>query len=209
MPESSHIRRIAEHLISIDAPNPFAANTLADYCRTIPGITESVAGMDGITLQFDPLATSAPVLIEQLRELNIRRFGSSAQSTTELTLNVQFGADAGPDLEQVARATGLQCEQIIDQLCHASLTVAMIGFTPGFAYCTGLPESLHTKRLSAPRPHSAAGSIALGPGYCGIYALAGPAGWPIVGRTEHVLFDADIDNPLMLRPGMSLGLQPQ
>ena len=40
----------------------------------------------------------------------------------------------------------------IDRLSGTELLVAFCGFTPGFAYMTGLPEELAVPRLETPRP---------------------------------------------------------
>jgi allophanate hydrolase subunit 1 len=47
----------------------------------------------------------------------------------------------------------------------------------------------------------AAGSVAIGGAYCGIYPSAGPGGWQIIGRTAAVLFDPARDVPALLLPG--------
>jgi allophanate hydrolase subunit 1 len=46
-----------------------------------------------------------------------------------------------------------------------------------------------------------AGSLALGGAYCGIYPVAGPGGWHLLGRTDAVLFDPASSPPALLQPG--------
>ena len=48
----------------------------------------------------------------------------------------------------------------------------------------------------------ASGSIGIAGGRTGIYTLAGPGGWQIVGRTPLMLFDAAAEQPFKLRAGM-------
>ena len=87
---------------------------------------------------------------------------------------------------------------------HTSLEhrVDLIGFTPGFAYVSGLDEHLNVPRLSDPRQHVAAGSIGIAAGLTGLYALAGPGGWPLLGQTPVALYDPDRDEPFLLQIGM-------
>jgi KipI family sensor histidine kinase inhibitor len=86
---------------------------------------------------------------------------------------------------------------------HAAVeyTVAFLGFQPGFPYMRGLPAGLHAPRRASPRARVAAGSVAIGGAYCGIYPSAGPGGWQIIGRTAAVLFDPAHDAPALLLPG--------
>ncbi|MDA8255494.1 MAG: carboxyltransferase domain-containing protein, partial [Betaproteobacteria bacterium] len=74
-------------------------------------------------------------------------------------------------------------------------------FQPGFPYLRGLPRALHAPRRTSPRVHVAAGSVATGGTYGGIYPASGPGGWQIIGRTRSVLFDPQRDAPALLMPG--------
>ena len=86
---------------------------------------------------------------------------------------------------------------------HAAVeyTVAFLGFQPGFPYLRGLPPALHASRRASPRVRVAAGSVAIGGAYSGIYPSGGPGGWQIIGRTASVLFDPHRDPPALLMPG--------
>ena len=82
--------------------------------------------------------------------------------------------------------------------------VDMIGFTPGFAYISGVPNNWDIPRLGSPRPRVPAGSVGLTSGYTGIYSLAGPGGWPLIGHTNADLFKADRETPFLIKPGQTL-----
>ena len=43
-------------------------------------------------------------------------------------------------------------------------------------------------------------------GQLGLYALAGPAGWPIIGRIAEPLFDPRREAPFTLEAGLRLHL---
>lgn len=114
---------------------------------------------------------------------------------------VAFGGAAGPDLEEVAQLAGLAPEAVVETLVRARLTVAFLGFAPGFPYLIGLPRRLAVPRLATPRLQVPAGSVALADGWVGIYPRATPGGWRIVGRTSVALFDPAVDPPARLAPG--------
>ena len=115
---------------------------------------------------------------------------------------MHYGGEAGPDIEAVAASAGLSVADFIKLHTSREYPVAMIGFTPGFAYLSGLDAAVTATRLAVPRARVAAGSVGVIAGFSGVYPLAGPGGWPIVGRTDTKLFDATRDDPFLLRPGM-------
>ena len=77
----------------------------------------------------------------------------------------------------------------------------MIGFTPGFAYVSGLQDDLRVPRLSEPRQRVEPGSVGVAGGLTGLYALPGPGGWPLIGRTPLPLFRAGDQQPMLLKSG--------
>jgi KipI family sensor histidine kinase inhibitor len=107
----------------------------------------------------------------------------------------------GEDLAAVARLWQTDERGVVDRLRTTELRVAFCGFSPGWAYLSGLPEELAVPRLDTPRPRVPAGSVALADSYAGIYPTASPGGWLLVGRTDVTLFDPDRTPPALLSPG--------
>ena len=66
----------------------------------------------------------------------------------------------------------------------------------------GLDEKLRVPRRTEPRQQVAAGSVGIADGRTGLYAMASPGGWTLIGRTPHRLFDAAAAEPFALQPGM-------
>jgi KipI family sensor histidine kinase inhibitor len=114
---------------------------------------------------------------------------------------VRYGGVAGPDLPSLAELAGMDMATYISRHSAAEYTVAFLGFQPGFPYLRGLPDALHAPRRTTPRVRVAAGSVAIGGAYCGVYPAAGPGGWQIIGRTAAVLFDPAREAPALLMPG--------
>jgi len=107
----------------------------------------------------------------------------------------------GPDLAGLAAQAGMDVAMYISNHSAAEFTVAFLGFQPGFPYLQGLPPALQAPRRASPRVRVAAGSVAIGGGYCGIYPASGPGGWHLIGRTDAVLFDPQRAAPALLVPG--------
>jgi Allophanate hydrolase subunit 1 len=106
----------------------------------------------------------------------------------------------GPDLEEVAALWGTDPAGVVDRLTGTEFRVAFCGFTPGFAYLTGLPASLAVPRRATPRTRVEAGSLGLADTYAGIYPTASPGGWRLVGTTDVTLFDPSRTPPALLTP---------
>ena len=110
----------------------------------------------------------------------------------------------GPDLDEVARSTGLSVAEVVDLHSSTPHRVAFCGFMPGFAYLVGLPSALHLARRTTPRPRVPAGSVAIAAGYSGVYPRESPGGWQLIGRTDVVLWDEARPVPALLAPGASV-----
>lgn len=114
----------------------------------------------------------------------------------------------GPDLDDVARLTGLSRDDVVARHAAPVYVVAFLGFAPGFPYLVGLDPALHVPRRATPRTSVPAGAVGLAGDQTGVYPHATPGGWQLVGRTDVVLFDADRDPPSLLAPGDRLRFVP-
>jgi KipI family sensor histidine kinase inhibitor len=94
----------------------------------------------------------------------------------------------GPDLGFVSEATGLGVDEVIALHAAPEYRVRMMGFAPGFPYLDGLDARLHLERRASPRDRIAPGAVAIGGSHAGIYSVASPGGWHLLGRTDVALF---------------------
>ena len=108
----------------------------------------------------------------------------------------------GPDLETVAEWAGVTPEVVVSLMTGTELSVAFVGFAPGFPYLVGLPPPLASvPRRSSPRPAVPPGSVAVAGGFASIYPRATPGGWMLLGRTSRSLFDPGRPPYAALAPG--------
>jgi KipI family sensor histidine kinase inhibitor len=121
-----------------------------------------------------------------------------AVSTSDRVVELQtrYG---GPDLDDVAAAWQVSVNEVVAIHTSQLHTVAFCGFSPGFAYCTGLARPV--PRRASPRARVEAGSVALADIYTGVYPTASPGGWQVIGRTDASLWDLARDDPALLTPG--------
>jgi KipI family sensor histidine kinase inhibitor len=114
---------------------------------------------------------------------------------------VAYGGENGPDLAALASGRGLSEADLVALHAGAEYTVFMLGFTPGFPYLGLVPEALECPRRATPRVRVPAGSVAVAGRQTGIYPVASPGGWQLLGRTSRRLFDPFRDGPALLAPG--------
>lgn len=107
----------------------------------------------------------------------------------------------GPDLEEVARLTGLSREEVIARHSGAEHVAAFLGFQPGFAYLIGGDELLRVPRREVPRTQVPGGTVAIAGPYSGVYPRDSPGGWQLLGSTATAMFDPGREPPALLAPG--------
>jgi KipI family sensor histidine kinase inhibitor len=153
-----------------------------------------------VLIDFDP-RRHTHTQIEALVRDCLEKPQSPEPPPRRIEIPVRFGGESGPDLEDVSRHTGFAPERVVELFSAPRYVVYFVGFSTCFPYLGGLPPELATPRLSAPRKHVPAGSVAIGGQQAGVYPLASPGGWRLIGRTALRLFDAEAAPPPLLRMG--------
>jgi inhibitor of KinA len=104
---------------------------------------------------------------------------------------VCYGGEYGPDLKNVAELRGMTTERAIELHASPTYLVYFLGFVPGFAYLGDVAEELATPRLATPRRSVPAGSVGIAGRQTGVYPVATPGGWRLLGRTPIDMFQPD------------------
>ena len=181
---------------------------LAECCRRYAGVREVVPGMHNLTVDLDPAAPDLERLLDRMRG-DWQEAAATSTSPRRVEIPVDYGADDGPDLELVARHTGLSPEEVVRLHSAGEYTVYFLGFLAGFAYLGGLDPRLATPRRADPRRVVPAGSVAIGGAQTGVYPLNSPGGWQLIGRTSLTLFDPGRSAPSLLSPGDTVRFLPR
>jgi len=174
---------------------------LSHALHGVRGILNLHPAFVSVLIDFDPrLRTHAE--IEQLVHRHMETAPERENAPARLVeVPVVYGGEDGPDLNDVARHANLPPEEVVALHSSVEYEVSFVGFSTCFPYLSGLPAVLATPRLAAPRKHVPAGSIAIGGAQAGVYPLASPGGWRLIGRTSLVLFDPRGEPPALLRMG--------
>lgn len=177
----------------------------------LPGVRDIVPAFTSVAVHYAPGVVDAALpgkertpsarLARAVSEVLAQVRTDEAPPGRRVELPVCYGGEFGPDLEEVARHTGLTPDEVVRLHAGGEYAVAMVGFSPGFPYLSGLPEQLATPRRATPRPKVAAGSVGIAGKQTGVYSFATPGGWQLIGRTPRRLFRADAEPPALLRMG--------
>ncbi|MGH8702423.1 MAG: 5-oxoprolinase subunit PxpB [Burkholderiales bacterium] len=175
--------------------------------ENIPGVVETLPTLRSLLVHYDPLVTDNASVTAAIERLLRRSHGAAPRSRLWRIPACYEGGHA-PDLEDVAKHTGLAVDEVVRLHRSTRFHVYMVGFSPGFPYMGDLPESLALPRRKDPRVRVPAGSIAIATSMTAIYPVESPGGWHLIGATPVRLFDARWPRPALLSPGDRVSFEP-
>lgn len=173
--------------------------------KRIRGIKEVLPTFRSLLIVYDPMKTTYGRLVRQLRTYVPNPAEWTAREKNVLEVPCCYD---GPDLEDMEALTGLSREQIIAIHSGVDYKIYMMGFLPGFVYLGGLDPRLHAPRLTTPRTRIEPGSVGIGGSQTGVYPVASPGGWRILGVTPLKFYDPKADNPVLCRAGQYIRFVP-
>jgi KipI family sensor histidine kinase inhibitor len=173
-----------------EAASLYAAARLASL-----GVTDLVPAAR--TVLFDGVG-DRPALERWLGSVDVSTVEEPSAGAAVVELPTSYD---GADLDDVARLWGMTRAEAVATHSGADFVVAFCGFSPGFAYCTGLPPELSVPRLDTPRPRVPSGAVGVAGEFTGVYPRSSPGGWRLLGRTDRQLWDTDATEPALLAPG--------
>ena len=168
--------------------------------EAIAGVTETVPTYRSLLVHYDPQQIDFDTLGGKLVALAEQPV-PAATPGRRWRIPVSYGGEHGVDLEDVARKLDTSADDVVARHAGGNYRVAMIGFTPGWSYLSGLEDFLHMPRRQNPRLVTPAGTISIGGVQTGIQCLAGPSGWHLLGRTAVRTYQLHRDPIFLLEPG--------
>ncbi len=166
----------------------------------VMGVTETVPTYRSLLVHYDPAQIGFEALGEKLKAL-AQRPAPIAAKTRRWRVPVAYGNENGIDLEDVAKTLSTTPDDIVARHVAGDYRVAMIGFSPGWSYLSGLESFLHMPRRPNPRLLTPAGTISIGGVQTGIQCLAGPSGWHLLGRTPVRTYQLHREPMFLTEPG--------
>ncbi len=166
----------------------------------VQGVTESVPTYRSLLVHYNPVVVDFDDLSAQLITL-AKRAEPIATTTRRWRIPVDYGGEHGVDLEDVAKTLDTTPDAIVARHVAGDYRVAMIGFTPGWSYLSGLELGLQMSRRQNPRLLTPAGTISIGGVQTGVQCIAGPSGWHLLGCTPVRTYQLGRDPVFLLEPG--------
>ena len=193
-----HSEIVSQDALIIYFGPPDTTTAMLEDIRFLPGLVkllqqtfqhrlvDTVPSYASVLLHFN-VAASTILQRQQEVDLFLQRFDFTANSVTpqakHVDIPVYYHAETGPDLLRLAKEKCLSQEQLIARHSEIPYTIYALGFAPGFAYMGFVDEQLTSPRLPKPRTKVAKGSVGIADRQTGIYPIASPGGWNIIGRT--------------------------
>lgn len=171
------------------------------------GVVETVPTFRSLTVHYDPAVTSRADLERVITGL-LSPHDAAAAVARLWRIPVCYEGEYAPDLDDVARRTGLAPADVVAMHSAVRYHVYMLGFLPGFPYMGDLPPQLALPRRADPRVRVPAGSIAIATSLSAIYPYDSPGGWHLIGATPIRFFDPARDPPSLLAAGDAVQFEP-
>jgi KipI family sensor histidine kinase inhibitor len=172
------------------------------------GVIEIIPTYRSLLVVYDPAVMGIDDLKKNLITMEDRLGEVDIPPPDTVEIPVCYGEDYGPDIQFVADCHDLSVDDVVRIHSAPAYQIYMIGFTPGFPFLGGLPETLHTPRLETPRSHVPAGSVGIANNQTGIYPVDSPGGWQLIGRTPLKLFEPRKANPFLYKAGDKIRFKP-
>jgi KipI family sensor histidine kinase inhibitor len=172
----------------------------------LPGVLDIVPASRTVLVKVAGTRYQAPTR-QRLAKLEVASGPAAATSSpadTRADVEIEVVYD-GPDLDEVARLTGMTADEVVAAHTATLWRVGFGGFAPGFAYLVGGDSRLEVSRRAEPRTKVPAGSVGLAGEFSGVYPRESPGGWQLIGRISEdqaALWDVSRDPPALLVPGM-------
>ena len=166
----------------------------------IDGVVEVVPTYRSALVYYDPFQVTFDDIAAALRGLSLES-DEDEDMHRIVEIPTLYGGDYGPDLPFVASNAGMSEQDVVEIHSGTDYLVYAMGFSPGFPYLGGLDPRLDTPRLKSPRTSIPAGSVGIAETQTGVYPVASPGGWQLIGRTPIKLFDSESESPAAIHPG--------
>ncbi len=177
--------------------------------QPLTGMIEVVPAYSSVTIYYEVISIKKIIAVgttafDWMKEKIIERLRQPIDEAENISRHVKipvcYENEFATDIIYVAEKKKLTVDEIINIHSAPQYNVYMLGFLPGFAYMGQLDEKIEMPRKPQPE-NTLPGSVGIAGRQTGIYSLHSPGGWYIIGRTPIKLFDADKEEPTLLRAG--------
>ncbi|MDO4264697.1 MAG: 5-oxoprolinase subunit PxpB, partial [Deinococcus sp.] len=169
----------------------------------LPGLLDAVPAYESLYVEFDEQDLPLDTLTGWLGA-----WAPGAEDTAGRVVNIPVCYD-GEDLAAAAEFSGLSPAEVAQRHSAVTYRVRALGFVAGFPFMETTPPELQLPRRAAPRAQVPPHSLAVAGAQTGIYPVAAPGGWNLLGRTLQAAYDPRREPPFLVQPGDRVRFVPQ
>jgi len=188
----------------------FEQNSFQGFIEIVPAYASLSIFYDVLIVRKNfPEFSTAFEAVKVLVENALQNLNEIQENKPPLVkIPVSFDKEFAPDLEFVASTNNLTPQKVIEIFTAQTYRVYMLGFLPGFAYMGEVDERIAAPRKTLPRLKVPKGSVGIAGKQTGIYSLASPGGWQIIGKTNIELVTPKAETPTFLQAGDTIKFFP-
>ncbi|MGN0413373.1 MAG: 5-oxoprolinase subunit PxpB [Lachnospiraceae bacterium] len=176
--------------------------------KQIEGVVELLPTFRSLMIYYDCHVVSFEQLKRKVSEFDDTKVSSGAEKKKIIKVPCCYGARFGSDLHDMEKILGIDKDEIIRIHSSVCYKIYMLGFLPGFVYLGGLDKRIEVPRLSSPRAKINPGSVGIGGNQTGVYPVASPGGWRLIGGTPLDFYDPDREKPILCNAGEYIRFTP-
>lgn len=174
----------------------------------IRGIKELLPTYRSLMVLYDPRIISYAALCRKIGKLEPADTDEGEGTRRTIIVPCCYEGAFAPDMPDMQKATGLQYEEIVRIHSGVDYKIYMLGFLPGFVYLGGLDPRIAVPRLTTPRTSIPARSVGIGGSQTGVYPIASPGGWRLIGSTPLEFYDPEREKPILCEAGEYIRFVP-
>jgi KipI family sensor histidine kinase inhibitor len=172
-----------------------------------PGVTDVQPSYTTLYVEYDAQRTDRAAIDAWLAgHVEAARAGGGDIGGNFVRVPVRYD---GEDFSAVCEATGLARHELIDLHSGRDYKVFSVGASPGFPFLGVLDERLRMPRHATPRALVPAHAVAMTGLQTGIYPVAGPGGWQLLGYALRAVYDPWREQPFLIALGDTVRFEPE
>ncbi len=181
----------------------FDKNSFAGFVEIVPAYSSLTVFYDVFKVRKNfPKFLTAFEAVKNFVENNLESLDKLEKAESRVVeIPVCFDREFALDLDFVASENNLANQEVVEIFLGRTYRVFMLGFLPGFAYMGEVDRRIATPRKTSPRLKVPKGSVGIAGTQTGVYPLASPGGWQIIGKTNVELFTPNNKKPTFLKAG--------
>jgi KipI family sensor histidine kinase inhibitor len=206
------VRRLGVYVRFGDQIDPVVNELIQRLARSLlgdlhEGVTDVQPGYTTLYVEYDARRAERASIDAWLNaHLAAARAGAGDAGGAFVRVPVRYD---GEDMPAICAATGLARHEVIDLHSGRDYRVFAVGAAPGFPFLGVLDERLRMPRRPTPRALVPAHAVAMTGLQTGIYPVAGPGGWQLIGHALRAVYDPWREQPFLVTPGDTVRLEPE